>query len=277
METVAIAGVGLIGASFGLALKAAGFRGRILGVSSEGAIRDALARGAIDAGVTLAEAAREADLIYLAQPIRRIIETLRIIGPNARKDAILTDAGSTKVRIVEAAREHVRSARFVGGHPLAGKETRGAKAAEANLFRGRTYVFTSPPPDELRYWIEAIGAVPVVMTAGQHDALVAATSHLPQLLSTALAAHVADADVRISGPGLADMTRLAGSAWEIWEDILRTNPGPIAAALDAYIARLQQFRAKLPDLKSDFELGNRVAARVGQALRRAPRPAPAER
>jgi prephenate dehydrogenase len=96
------------------------------------------------------------------------------------------------------------------------------------------------------------------MTPEEHDRVVAVTSHLPQLLSTALAAEAARVDAAISGPGLADMTRLAGSAWEIWEDILRTNSGPICAALDSYIARLERIRTALPDLRPQFEEAQRL-------------------
>ncbi len=263
METVAIFGTGLIGASFGLALKAAGFRGRVLGVSSPGAVREALERTAIDAAATTDEVVRSADLVYLAQPIRRIIETLTTAGPRFPEGCLITDAGSTKVAIAAAAREHVRRARFVGGHPLAGKEKRGAREADPDLFRGRTYVLTGDPPAELLHWIKAIGAVPVIMTPEEHDRVVAATSHLPQLISTALAAEAATADLRISGPGLADMLRLSGSAWEIWEDILRTNTGPIAAALDCFIARLERMRASLPDLAEDFERAKSIRPVTG--------------
>ncbi|MGE5486374.1 MAG: prephenate dehydrogenase [bacterium] len=261
MQTIAIFGTGLIGASFGLAVRAAGYRGRIIGVSSPGAIRDALACGAIDAAACAEDAAAECDLAYLAQPIRRIISTLEAVGPRFRPGCIVTDAGSTKAEICAAARTHVAHARFIGGHPLAGKETRGALEADAALFRNRTYVLTGEPPAELLHWIKAIGAVPVVMTAEEHDRVIAFTSHLPQLISTALACAVSGEDLRISGPGLADMLRLAGSSWEIWEDILRTNTAPVAAALDSYIARLQRVRSALPDLKAEFEQANAVPRR----------------
>ncbi|MGH9659460.1 MAG: prephenate dehydrogenase, partial [Bryobacteraceae bacterium] len=135
MNTVAIVGVGLIGGSFGLALKKAGFAGRILGVSSERALADGLERGAIDESAPLEDAARRADLIFLAQAVGRILDTLRKLDPLVRPGALVTDAGSTKSAIVAAAREHVRACQFVGGHPLAGKERRGAAAADPDLFR----------------------------------------------------------------------------------------------------------------------------------------------
>lgn len=271
MDSAAIIGTGLIGASFGLALKEAGFAGRILGVSSPGALQGALACGAVDETAELLDAVRRADLVYLAQPISRIVRTLELIGPHARAGALITDAGSTKVEICAAARRHVTKARFLGGHPMAGKAVRGAAAAEAGLFRGRTYVLTPEQPAgeaerEFRGWVERIGAVPVEMTPAEHDRVVALTSHLPQLSSTALASMLAgtlgEEQLQISGPGLADMTRLAASAWEIWDDILRTNTGPVAAALDAYIARLQAIRARLPDAGADFEAGKDVPAKL---------------
>src|SRR5450755_4043809 len=135
MDTVAIIGVGLIGGSFGLALKQAGFRGTILGVSSEATIRAAIERGAIDRGATLEQAARAADLLYLAQPIGRILDTLHHLDPLVRPEALITDAGSTKHAIVTAAQKLVHRCQFLGGHPLAGKEKRGAAEADADLFR----------------------------------------------------------------------------------------------------------------------------------------------
>lgn len=263
MKTLAIAGTGLIGSSFGLALKAAGIGVRILGVSSPPALRGALACGAVDEEATLEQAAFEADLIYLAQPIGRIIHTLMMLAPLVRPDAVVTDAGSTKVAINAAA--SLLPCRFVGGHPLAGKAQRGAAAADAGLFRDRPYVLTSEPPAEFAEWLEAIGAIPVRMTPEHHDRVVALTSHLPQLVSTALAAELSsldEADLGVSGPGLADMTRLAGSAWDIWADILQTNAGPVSAALDRYIARLQKLRASLPEAGAEFETGAAIAARV---------------
>lgn len=277
MDTVAIVGTGLIGASFGLALRTAGFRGTILGVSSEPALRAALDRGAIDAAAPLEDAAARADLIYLSQPIRRILETLDAVGPLARTGCLVTDAGSTKVRICERARRAIRQAQFLGGHPMAGKETRGASEAEAGLFAGRTYVLAAETAAELktgvarefRRWVEAIGAAPVVMTPAEHDRVVAFTSHLPQLLSTALALTLAgrlddDAGLQAAGPGLADTVRLAGSSYDIWGDILETNAEGIAAALDAFAAHLEQLRSSVGSerARAGFAAANAFADRL---------------
>ncbi len=140
-------------------------------------MRAGLERGAIDRGATLEQAARNADLLYLAQPIGRILDTLHHLDPLVRPDALITDAGSTKHTIVTQARKLVRRCQFLGGHPLAGKEKRGAAEAEADLFRGRTYVLTPGAPEELRTpaahtfveWLGRIGAKTVVLGAAEHD------------------------------------------------------------------------------------------------------------
>ena len=137
MQTVAIFGVGLIGGSFALALRRAGFKGEILGVSSGSTISEALRLGVIDRGVPLEEAALASDLVYLAQPIRQIIETLSLLSGRLKPGALVTDAGSTKVEIVKQGKRLLGPGQFLGGHPMAGKEVRGVAAAEAGLFQGR--------------------------------------------------------------------------------------------------------------------------------------------
>jgi len=277
MQTVAIVGVGLIGGSFGLALKKAGFGGTVWGVSSELSIAAALERGAIDRGATLAEAAGIADLIYLAQPIGRILDTLHHIDGLVRPEALVTDAGSTKHTIVSEARRLLRRCQFLGGHPLAGKEKRGVAEAEADLFNGRTYVLTPASPEELETpaaralveWVRRIGAKPVILGAAEHDRLVSFTSHLPQLASTALAATIAENltapdDLQVAGPGLIDSTRLALSAYELWRDILATNTEPIEQALTAYITELEQLRENLRTRRAQeqFVRGAELAGRL---------------
>jgi len=277
MKTVAIVGVGLIGGSFALALRKAGFAGRILGVSSAPAIAAALERGVIDEPASLEQAAAQADLIYLAQPIRRILETLTQLDAWLRPEALVTDAGSTKAQIVETARRHIRKAQFLGGHPMAGKEKRGVEIADADLFAGRTYVLTPDGPRDLETpaaeqfldWIRRIGGVPVVLEPAEHDKVVSLTSHLPQLASTALAATLArrlsaERHRAVAGPGLIDMTRLAMSPHDIWRDILETNREPVEAALDAYIEELRQIRASLTSERTagEFELAGEFAQKI---------------
>jgi len=238
VNTVAIVGVGLIGGSFALALRRAGFQGKIIGVSSPSTVQKALSRGVIDEALPLAEAAAAADLVYLSQPISRILATLEVL----ETDALITDAGSTKAVICETARK-IKRGRFVGGHPMAGKESRGVEQADAGLFHGRPYVLTSREP-QLETWIERFGARLVILDPIQHDQQVAFVSHLPQLLSTTLAAVLAGKE-NVAGPAAADLTRLALSPYDIWRDIFATNAGPIDAALGAFIARLEEVRTHL--------------------------------
>ena len=262
MNTAAIVGVGLIGGSFALALRKAGFTGRIVGVSSPAAVRAALERGGFDEGLPLEEAAARADFLYLAQPVERIVETIGVIGQYVRPGTLSTDAGSTKLAIVEAARQSIRRGRYIGGHPMAGKETRGVEQAEADLFLDRPYVLTGRDA-ELEDWIERIGARRVVLTAEQHDRLVALTSHLPQLISTALALLIAEEPeaARVAGPAALEFTRLALSPYEIWRDIFSTNAEPIDAALSVFISRLEALRSKLRSaaLEQEFEQAKRSA------------------
>jgi prephenate dehydrogenase len=277
MNNVAIVGVGLIGGSFGLALRALGFSGRIVGVSSEPAIREALECGAIDVGEPLETAIPQADLIYLAQPIGRILHTLHRLEPLVRPDALVTDVGSTKQTIVSTAHVSLRTCQFLGGHPMAGKEKRGAAAADADLFRGRPYVLTPGHPDELVTkaaapfvsMIEKMGAVRVVLGAEEHDRLVAFSSHVPQLASTALAAAIAEHSPesrQVAGPGLFDMTRLALSSYDLWRDIVATNAAEIEDALTAYIQKLEYVRENLRTRQLQEEFS--TAAKYAGDLRR---------
>jgi len=265
-EVVAIIGVGLIGGSFALALRATGFAGRIIGVSSSGAIRVAIERGIIDEGLALAEAAAMADLIYLARPIEGILSVIDELDSHAKPGTLITDAGSTKSAICTRAAEKIRRGRFVGGHPMAGKESRGAGEAEASLFRGRPYILTSRCA-ELEQIIESIGARLVFMSSEEHDALVALTSHLPQLISTALAASIGTEPeaARLAGPAAMDLTRLALSPYEIWRDIFATNAANIDAALGVFITKIEVLRAELHSSRIAKEFEN--AAAVARALR----------
>lgn len=277
MKHVVIVGTGLIGASFGLALRKAGFTGAITGVSSSRAAEAALAAGAIDRAAPLAEAVPHADLVFLSQTIGRILDTIRHIDPLLQPGALVTDAGSTKCEIVDLARQCISRAQFLGGHPLAGKETRGASSAEPDLFRGRTWVLTPDDPAELATpaaagflsWLHRIGALPLTLDADEHDRVVSLTSHLAQLASTALAATVSDKlgappRDRIAGPGLEDMTRLAMGSYEIWRDILATNSDHIDRALSVYIQKLEHLRENLRtrQLQEEFDRGAALAARI---------------
>ena len=276
MNHVAIVGVGLIGGSFALAIRSAGWSGKITGVSSPAAAREALELGIIDSAEPLEQAIPRADLVYLAQPVGRILDTLNRLDPLVQSGALVTDAGSTKQAIVSKARAVLQRCQFLGGHPLAGKETRGAAAAEAQLFRGRPYVLTPGSPDDLHTaaaepflaMLESIGAYSVVLGAQEHDRLAAFSSHMPQLASTALAAMIAEESPdsrKVAGPGLLDMTRLALSSYDLWRDIVATNTVEIEDALTAYIQKLEYVRENLRtrQLQEEFKTG----ATYGRDLR----------
>ena len=273
LKHVAIVGTGLIGASFGLALRKAGYDGAITGVSSPGAIEDAIKAGAIDCGMPLAEAVAGADLVFLAQTIGRILDTIRHLDPLVRQGALVTDAGSTKCEIVDTARQTIRRCQFLGGHPMAGKEKRGAAAADGDLFRERVWVLTPDEPAELKtgaasefqMWLGRIGARLAVLDSDEHDRVVSLTSHLPQLASTALAAAIGESgNVSIAGSGLVDMTRLAFSSYDLWRDILATNSEHIDRALAVYIQELEHIRENLRtrQLQEEFERGAALARRL---------------
>jgi prephenate dehydrogenase len=267
----------LIGASFGLALRKAGYEGTITGVSSARAIADAVAAGAIDGGASLEEAVPQAELVFLSQTIGRIMDTIRRLDPLLQPGTLVTDAGSTKCEIVDLARQSITRAQFLGGHPMAGKETRGAAAADGELFRNRTWILTPDDAEELRtsaalefrMWLSKLGARVLTLDADEHDRVVSLTSHLAQLASTALAATVADKlggppRLEAAGPGLEDMTRLALGSYEIWRDILATNSDHIDRALGVYIQELEHMRENLRtrQLQQEFERGRELAARI---------------
>jgi prephenate dehydrogenase len=258
VETVAIFGVGLIGGSFAAALRKIGFEGEILGVGSPGTLARAVERELIHRGVTEREAAG-ADLILLAQPVKAILAVLPRLAEWVRDDALVTDAGSTKAAIA-AAGEAALGPRFLGGHPLAGKASRGLDAADPDLFRGHTWIFTphdasrleTPAAKQLLALLREMGATAQVLSAGEHDHVLALTSHLPQLAATALSVALSSrlsagrlAEERLFGPGLLDSTRLALSPFSVWGDILSTNSGEIRAALNGYINALTELRSML--------------------------------
>ncbi len=263
-DRVAIVGTGLMGSSFGLAIKETGLVGRVIGVSSPAIAEEALRAGAIDEIAPHDQALAEASLVLLAQPIGRMLKTLEMVDRFLPPGAVVTDVGSTKLAICDAGTRFIRRGHFIGGHPMAGKERRGPDAASANLFVDRTWVLTEAHP-ALESLISAIGARPLILSAEEHDRLVALSSHLPQLLSTALAAYLDTKSVEgVAGPGLRDMTRLALSSFDIWDDILSTNRANVDAALAGYIQTLEALRRDLgqAEMGERFERGRSLAERI---------------
>lgn len=255
---VSIVGTGLLGSSLGLALKRYKLAGCVIGVS--GAAAEALRVGAVDAVAELAEAAPDSDLVVLAQPIRRLLQTMQGLDAHLAEGVIVTDVGSTKSVICEAASQYIKRGRFVGGHPMAGKERRGPDGASADLFAGRTWILTAQEP-RLEALIRDIGAKPLLLSPEEHDRLVARASHVPQLLSTALASYLEGSGAeKVAGPGLKDMTRLALSSFELWDDILATNEANIDAVLAGFIQHLEVLRQK--GFTEAFAEGTKFAQRI---------------
>jgi len=263
-ERATVVGCGLVGASFALALKRAGACARVAGWDADpAALEEAIRLGAVDEvdGAFAEGGVSASDLVYLATPVGQIVEFLRAGAPQVGPGAVLTDAGSTKVEVCRAARAVAEGGRrFVGGHPVAGSHLRGAAHARADLFEGAPYVLT--PADDaddpaslaalvaVEETLHRLGARVSVTSAAEHDRALALVSHLPQLASGALAATVAaqpDADAlrSLAGAGFRDMTRLAESSWEVWHDILATNPSEVADALDAFVSKLSAVRDEL--------------------------------
>jgi prephenate dehydrogenase len=241
----AILGVGLVGGSLGLALRSRGLAREVVGLTRRAeTLEAALALGAIDRGArSAAEAVKEADLVVLATPVRTAKEHLREMGGGLKSGALVTDVGSTKAEIVAAAQGLTPRAVFIGGHPIAGAEESGVKAARADLFEEATWVLT--PTEEcdpvalahLEEVIRAVGARPVRMSAQLHDRLVAASSHGPHLAAgclVRLARRLAEENpelLTLLGSGFRDATRIAAGDPAVWRDICLTNRDWILAFL----------------------------------------------
>jgi prephenate dehydrogenase len=263
---VAVIGAGLIGGSFALAFRKHFPDSIVVGWDKPAVLRRALERGAIHEGIPdLTLAAAGADLIYVALPVGHTIELLPEIARLAGPDSLVTDAASTKRSVCAVAADSFREsgAHFLGGHPMAGKEISGIDAAEANLFRGSKYALIRPSEKEkgnaererrvatFVVVVEKFGADTVWVDADVHDRAAAVISHLPQLLSVALASVVRDQTdetglpVTLAGRGLRDALRLAGSPYSVWRDIILTNSDNLERVLDQMIQALEQVRSDL--------------------------------
>ena len=273
MNTLAILGTGLIGTSTALALRGAGFTGEILGVDNNPAeLETALQLNAISRIATVDEAAAQADVLFLASPVLAILDTLQRLAPRLAPEQLVTDAGSTKLAICELAIPFYNGpgqARFLPGHPMAGKESGGAALADATLFHNATWLFT-PIADETaleadwRAWVLRLGAHSQDLDPTLHDKLCAWVSHMPQMVATAMSALFQDefgADPQIAAVGgraLREMTRLGASPYSMWRDVALTNSQPLAATLFALEQRLAHLRENLrtPELRDEFLLAN---------------------
>ena len=252
---IGIVGLGLIGGSIALAARQIWPSSLVIGVDNKDVLETAMRLHAIDVAADDLIVLAEADVVILAAPVRQNLALVDELDEHVRQAAVVTDTGSTKRAIVEAARHLPPRFTFVGGHPLGGAAASGLDHARPDLFKGRPWLFTpagdaaGDAVEKLLAFARALGAVPRVTTAEAHDRLLAFLSHLPQLTASALMQVVGDAvgdeGLALAGRGLVDTTRLASSPADIWKDIAATNADAIGAAIDTLIERLRELRQDL--------------------------------
>ncbi|MDH3585118.1 MAG: prephenate dehydrogenase [Phycisphaerae bacterium] len=254
-KQIGIVGTGLLGGSVGLALKAAGYRGRVVGYArTQSTLEQAQDRGCIDAGFgELAAVAADSDLLVLAAPVRAIPALIESLAPHVPEAAVITDVGSTKQAIVEAAGRHLlRPGRFVGAHPMAGKTQQGPAAADGSLFSGKPCIITAGAAcDEgalelVRSLWRTLGMKLLEMSAAEHDRQTAVVSHLPHALAVVMMLAAAEVGGReVASTGLDSVTRLAASNPPMRADIIEDNRRYLLDALDGFDRHLAGFRAVL--------------------------------
>jgi prephenate dehydrogenase len=280
---VAIVGLGLIGGSWGLALKKCGLAARRVGFGRASTLARALAVDAVDEGADdLGKAVQGADLVILAAPVGAILDCIPRLKEVASSKALVTDVGSTKRLICMRAWETFGDdPLFLGGHPLAGKERAGVENADARLFANARYVLTPLEQGQLEdprikafvSLVSAIGARPHFMDPARHDHALAFLSHLPQLLSSALASLIAEESreaqlpVELAATGFRDMTRLAESPYSVWRDICLTNLENIQPALEALVEKLEFMKRHLTDreLEREFQQASKLREKLREA------------
>jgi len=286
LKRVCVIGLGLMGGSLALALRRSGVVEHIVGCGREALLRRAKEMGAIDSGlVDAAESVAECDFVFLCTPVETSIGLLARIAPMLRPSALVSDVGSTKNALATAAREIFGASageRVLPGHPLAGSEVSGLEHASADLYTDCIWVLTpldGEAGDELiashrtlRAALEAIGARVIFSTPEEHDRTLAYTSHLPQMLSTALALTLEEAfgggspALEIHAGGLKSMLRLAGSDPVMWEQVAASNRANIAEALERLEGELRKLRESLGsvEFRKKFEQAKEFAKFVKQ-------------
>jgi prephenate dehydrogenase len=266
-RSIGIVGLGLIGGSLAMAIRERHPGIAIAGVDRPEVIEAAIRAQVIDRSALDASGLTDVDLIVLAAPVLQNVACLQQFATEAslpielgggaagsRKRPLITDVGSTKRVMTDVARARPGALRYVGGHPMAGAAQGGLAFARADLFEGRPWLLTSDGADDadvtrLSSFVSSLGAVPRVLDADAHDHLMAYISHMPQMVSSALmrvvGERVGEEGLQLSGPGLADTTRLASSPAIVWTDICESNADLIDAAIDAMQAELHTARQRL--------------------------------
>jgi prephenate dehydrogenase len=273
IRQITIIGTGLIGGSLGLALKKRGFAGRIIGFDRPPAVERALTVGAIDeVREHLGEAVLSSELVVLATPVGAILDLISRLGSSISSNALITDVGSTKAEVLAHATKVFGKnvgQRFLAGHPMAGKENSGIEFADPDLFQNAGWFFCPSlgqkihegVAGEFLEWVERLGARPASLDAAEHDQLCAWISHLPQLISTALAATLVDEygeDAPLldaGGRALKEMTRISSSPYSMWRDVFLTNKANVSDALLKLEQRLAHLRENLDsrELEREFD------------------------
>ena len=288
LRQITIVGTGLIGGSLGLALRKKKFAGRIVGCDREAALEKARDRGAIDKGIANpADAVRGSDIVVLATPVLAIIDLIERLGPALPAKTLITDVGSTKAAVVERAEKVFgknAAKRFLPGHPMAGKESSGVEYADADLFQNAVWFFTPLPGQDVNEglfgdlveWVEKIGARIAMLPADEHDHLCAWISHVPQMMSTALAAALVDEfgeDAPVlpaGGRALHEMTRISASPYSMWRDVAISNKKNLENALWKLEQKLAHIRENLStrELAAEFERAHllRKGVKKGQKI-----------
>jgi prephenate dehydrogenase len=269
-EKIGIVGLGLIGGSIALASRELWPSSLVIGVDGKDVLETAMRLHAIDVAADDLIVLAEADVVILAAPVRQNLALLAGLDDHIRVPAIVTDTGSTKRAMVEAARVLPPRFTFVGGHPLAGAARGGLEHARTDLFTGRPWLLTptgdgaAEAVEKLSAFVSALGAKPQLVSVAEHDRLLAYLSHLPQLVASSLMQVIGEAvgpdGLTLAGRGLVDTTRLASSPSDIWSDIAATNADEIRGALDVLIGTLSALRDELGEgtkLTEIFESANR--------------------
>ena len=275
---ITIIGTGLIGGSLALALRKHGFAGRIIGCDRAPVLERARSKGAIDAGHTNpSDAVRGSQIIILATPVSGIIDLIERLGPALPAKTLVTDVGSTKAEVLQRAKTVFGKnigVRFLAGHPMAGKEQSGVEFADPDLFQNAAW-FVTPVAGQKIYdglsgeymeWVEKIGARIASMDASEHDQLCAWISHVPQMISTALAAALVDEYgedaplLEAGGRALREMTRISSSPYSMWRDIALTNKTNIRSALLKLEQHLAHIRENLAtrELAMEFDRAHQL-------------------
>ncbi len=265
IRKVSIIGVGLIGGSLSLALKRANPRITIVGYDKKDVLRRALRRGIIDRAAQNLEVAAQADVVILAVPVLTILQLIPKIARYVKSGTIVTDVGSVKSEIVKRAKKYFNEdINFIGGHPMAGSERQGIDAANPLLFTNAVYVLcprkkiANGVMNRFTRLIETTGAQILFLEPEAHDKATAAVSHVPQLLAVALMNVVSslnhnNQNVRkLAAGGFRDLTRIASSPYNVWNDILLTNRKEVSRALDRLIQRLKKYKSALKNFQTTY-------------------------